>query len=275
MATIGSLQASIITIGVVLIFIIVLAALLLTGVIVEGVYLSQVSNTANSIQTIQSVRMPTYTLTQTDISNSFAIVPVVWPKPFASNDYTAVFSVHNLGDYINYDVNPGDSHNYTPTGFNAVVQISGPQPLIIQAQAMLSIMAPVSSVTPIVVGGLYLLTLYIASHNDGSSTQGVQTYISYTDASGVGEQTFGYQTIGQIQGTGGSLNSQNFTFPLYCIAGSNITLTTAFVTYGTNTPIGTTFTYDFSTQLSQYVIGVQPTSVGAQLVVTAIGTLTQ
>jgi len=70
-------------------------------------------------------------------------------------------------------------------------------------------------------------------------------------------------------GTDGPLNSQNFTFPLYCILDSPINISTAFVETGTNTPIGTTFAYDFSVRIVQMLNNSIVSQPGDRLLVEA------
>jgi hypothetical protein len=191
-----------------------------------------------------------YTLTSTDIVNGYALVPITWPTAW-TGAFSQTFSVVDQNVSINRAYSVGAAVNVTNTGFDAMVLLSAPV-IFTQGQLdALDVTAPQSLVVTAPLGTLYMITIYIASHNTGSGTQAVQTYITYTDATGIGPQTFGFPVLGQILGTDGPLNSQNFTFPLYCIVGTPISITTAFVEAGTNTPIGTTFAYDFSARVVQ------------------------
>jgi hypothetical protein len=256
-----------------LIAVTVIVVLLIVAVIILGVYSSKITNklqkASRHIPRTRTSQVE-YTITQTDIDNGYSIVPITWHRPWEHTHYTSVFSIVNANP-VTLSLSPGNSNNYTHTGFDAIVEFTGPQPQILQSINHIAITSDISSTTPISVSGLYSISIYIASHNNGLNTQAVQTYISYTDASGSGVQTFGFPVIGQIAGSGvGPLNSQNFNLPLYCIAGSNITITTGFVTYGTDTPIGGSFTYDFSSQISNYIIGLQSPIAGDQFIVNAI-----
>lgn len=67
-----------------------------------------------------------YTITQTDINNGFAAVPIVFKSPFNDTNYNAVFSIEDLDLPINLSWYEGDIHNKTRNGFSAVVYAYSP-----------------------------------------------------------------------------------------------------------------------------------------------------
>ena len=65
-----------------------------------------------------------YTLTNTDISNSFAAVPVLWPSQFPDLNYTVVFGIRDLtGNAPSLNMWVEDIHDLAVTGYTAVVYI--------------------------------------------------------------------------------------------------------------------------------------------------------
>jgi hypothetical protein len=219
----------------------------------------------------QQSRQVLYALTSTDILNGYALVPITWPVPWTTS-FTQSFSVLDENVMINRAYAVGAAFNVTNSGFDAMVLLSSP---VIILQGQLDALDATTAQTldfTVLIGTLYMITIYIASHNTGLDTQAVQTYITYTDATGLGPQTFGFSVLGQILGTDGALNSQNFTFPLYCVASSTIQISTAFVEAGTNNPIGTTFAYDFSARIVQMPNNSIISQPGNQFLITATST---
>ena len=212
-----------------------------------------------------------YVLTSVDIVNGFVAVPVVWDMPWLDLDIAITFSIKDLGtngpslDYVQ-----GDMHDITTSGFTSIVDIFGAIPLVQSLINAIDVDTPQSVNYLVPLNTLYMVTIYIASLNTGSVDDAIQTYITFTDATNQGPQTFGYGTLGQILGSGGSLNSQNFTFPLYCIAGSSLLVTTAFVLAGTDTPTSDTFAYDFSSRVVQMPINSNIPSVGDLIIINAL-----
>jgi hypothetical protein len=74
---------------------------------------------------IQTVRT-TYTITQTDINNGYANIPIVFPIPFADTNYTISQAITNSAalDVINA-VSPGENHLVTASGMTAQIYVNG------------------------------------------------------------------------------------------------------------------------------------------------------
>ena len=76
-----------------------------------------------SLVGIKTVRKR-YVLLQADIDAAFAVIPVVWPTPFADPNYTLTWSVIDTqNDNTDSDYVVGDTHFVTASGFSAVVLV--------------------------------------------------------------------------------------------------------------------------------------------------------
>jgi len=67
-----------------------------------------------------------YVVTDTDKSNGYANIVVVWDSPFPDASYTLVQGITNSAplDSLNA-VSPGENHLVTGTGFTAQVYVNG------------------------------------------------------------------------------------------------------------------------------------------------------
>ena len=103
-----------------------------------------------------------HTLTQDDITNSFAIVHINWPSPFYDTNYTPTFSVEDLASVVDLSFEVGDIHNLAPDGFDAIVYMTAAAIPILQGQVDLvdstSTLAPITLTAPITT--LYQVTFY-------------------------------------------------------------------------------------------------------------------
>ena len=73
---------------------------------------------------IQTVRT-SYTVTQTDVNNGYANIPVVFKTPFADTNYTMAQTITQTGvlDSGN-DYSIGDNHLLTGSGFTAQIYVN-------------------------------------------------------------------------------------------------------------------------------------------------------
>jgi hypothetical protein len=175
-----------------------------------------------------------HTVTTEDIINGFIPVPVVWQTPFADNNYTAVFAVHDFDSTIDLSVGVLDIHNKTASGMTAVALLAAALPLAQGTLDALDVNTNQSMVFVAPLSTLYQLTFYIASHNTGSADQLLQLNAVYTDGSGLGQQSFA-PVLGAVNGNSTPLNSQNFSIPLFAVAGSPIAISAVFLAKVTGT----------------------------------------
>jgi len=199
---------------------------------------------ANWVQSSQSnVRTARvqYSITAADIINGWAKVHITWPTPFADANYTCDFGINDLDSVIDLSFAEGDIHNKTAAGFDAIAYLQGAI-LFIQGQLdaldtsspqSLSFIAPVST--------LYTITTYMAGHGGGANTDIWDQQITYTDATGLGQQTASLDTIAGNE-TGFNYDSVG-TFAIWAVAGSTIRV---FTTLTNNA-----FPYDMSVRIVQ------------------------
>lgn len=209
----------------------------------------------------QAVRA-SYSLTADDILAGFATVPIVWPVPFADTNYTCDFGVNNLDDLDGIGFAPGDIRAKTASGFNAVVNIIAAVPLIQSQLNALDVSTAQSASLAVPLSTMYMVTYYLAGHGTGSSDSSWNVEFTYTDATGLGQQTV---SLGGIQGDqSGLLNDIPFTYPIFAVQGSTITLATTLAS-------GSAFAYDFSVRIVQMPNNAVTPNTGDQIIVNAIG----
>lgn len=83
----------------------------------------------DSVKSCIKTKRVSYTMTPTDIANGYAVVPIVWDVPFPDSNYTVVWGINDLDPApagSNLDFYVGDTHQKTPTGFNAVIMCYSP-----------------------------------------------------------------------------------------------------------------------------------------------------
>ena len=67
-----------------------------------------------------------YAMTSADVAQGWAVVPILWPEPFADLGFTATWGVRDLDAEVTQSFWVGDMHNFSATGFEAVVYTYGP-----------------------------------------------------------------------------------------------------------------------------------------------------
>lgn len=66
----------------------------------------------------------THVITQGEIDQAWAVISVTWPTAFSDANYTATWSVRDVQtDNTDADYVPGDMHNTTAAGFDAVLLV--------------------------------------------------------------------------------------------------------------------------------------------------------
>ena len=76
-----------------------------------------------SLVGIKTVRAP-HVVTQAEIDQAWAVIPVKWPVPFMDSNYTVIWSVIDIqNDNTDADYSIGDTHFLTAAGFSAVVLV--------------------------------------------------------------------------------------------------------------------------------------------------------
>ena len=168
-----------------------------------------------------------HTLTQDDITNSFAIVHINWPSPFYDTNYTPTFSVEDLDSVIDLSFEVGDIHNLAPDGFDAIVYMTAAAIPILQGQVDLvdstSTLAPITLTAPITT--LYQVTFYYGpADNSGSGTW--TPTVTWEDPNGnmltMTGPYLGPATAGDVN------NYQSYSIPYFVEANTPITVTGAY-----------------------------------------------
>ena len=168
-----------------------------------------------------------HTLTQDDITNSFAIVHINWPSPFYDTNYTPTFSVEDRDSVIDLSFEVGDIHNLAPDGFDAIVYMTAAAIPILQGQVDLvdstSTLAPITLTAPITT--LYQVTFYYGpADNSGSGTW--TPTVTWEDPNG-NMLTMTGPYLGSA--IAGDVNSyQSYSIPYFVMANTPITVTGAY-----------------------------------------------
>jgi hypothetical protein len=202
-----------------------------------------------------------YTITATDILNGFIPVPVVWPTPFADTNYTAVFAVNDLDATVDLSIGVLDMHNKTASGVTCVALLAAAYPLV-QGQLDALDVTTAQDVTLVApISTLFQVTVYAASHGGGSSGDIFHVYIEYTDASGIGQQTY---DLGALTGNAtGYVEDLPGTSPIYAVQGTTIRVYSALTA-------GSPFAYDMSVRIVQMPSNSVVIEPGDQFVINAI-----
>ena len=73
---------------------------------------------------ISTMARSKYVITQRDIDNGFAGIPMLWDSPFNDTNYNIAWSIHDTGqNFLSLDYAVGDVHFKTPAGFIAVITL--------------------------------------------------------------------------------------------------------------------------------------------------------
>jgi len=219
---------------------------------------------ANWVQSSQSnvrIARVTHTITEQDILNGFIPVPVVWPAPFEDTKYTAVFSINDLDETVDLSVGELDMHDKTASGITCVALLAAAYPLVQAQLDALDVATPQTVNLASPIASLYTLSVYWTGHGNGTSGDNEKLTLTFTDASGIGQQTVELGDLaGNATGTG---TSYAITFPLYTMANTPITVATTLTA-------GSPFNYDLSVRIVQMPnnnVTIQP---GDQFTINAI-----
>jgi hypothetical protein len=73
-----------------------------------------------------NVQKASHVWTQAEVDQGWAVVHIDWRSPFPGTKYVAWFSVEDLDPPIDLSFFEGDMHNFTETGFDAIVYLFTP-----------------------------------------------------------------------------------------------------------------------------------------------------
>jgi hypothetical protein len=172
---------------------------------------------------ISTMARSKYVITQSDIDNGFAGIPMLWDSPFNDTNYNIAWSIHDTGqNFLSLDYAVGDVHFKTPAGFIAVITLPASAPFL---QAQETITAS-TAVAPIVLmlpeTATYTVSLYYGP-SDATGTGTWSPVITWTDPAG-NDQSLAYPYLGPA--TAGSVaNFQNYSLPFYVKGGTNLVIT--------------------------------------------------
>jgi len=209
---------------------------------------------------VQTARA-SYTLTALDIANGFAIVPILWDSPFEDTNYTCEYGVHDLDDIVDLSYVTGDMHNKDVTGFNAIVYLAGSLPLVQGQKDVLNTRSPQSLSFVAPESTLYNIAGYVAGHGGGAGTDSWTVEVTYTDATGIGQQTAAISApiVGNATGW---INNFIGGGNIYALKGTTITVATVLT--------NNAFAYDFSVRITQVPNAGAAPQLGDQFVVNAV-----
>ena len=200
-----------------------------------------------------------YIVTQTDINNGWAAVPIVWSEPFSDADYTCAYGIYDLDGTIDVSFICGDQHNKTFEGWDAIVYMGSAIPLIQGQEDVVN----QEVVNPIVFTAsaqtLYQVTFYYGpSGATGSGTW--SPVVTWQDPSG-NNLTLAYPYLGPA--TAGDVNNyQSYSIPFFVKAGTSITVT--------GTYSGSPFPLNVALRVVQMPNNATVPSVGDQFIVNAM-----
>lgn len=165
-----------------------------------------------------------YVLTQTDINNGYASVPILWDVPFNDTNYNLVWEIIDTSfSNPSLDFAHGDSHSLTGAGFTAVVDISASVPLV---ESYVDLVNSTSTLTPLTQTAnetsLYQVTFYYGPATASGSGTWTPT-VTWTDPNG-NNLTMTYPYLGQA--TAGDVeNYQSYSIPYFVKANTAIAVT--------------------------------------------------
>lgn len=168
-----------------------------------------------------------YVLTQADITNGFASVPILWDSPFNDTNYNFVWEIIDTSfSTPSLDFAHGDSHSIKGNGFTAVVDISASVPLI---EAVADLVNSTSTLTPLSLTSpettLYQVTFYYGPADASGSGTWIPT-VTWQDPSG-NNLTMTYPYLGPA--TAGDVeNYQSYSIPYFVKLGTPIAVTGAY-----------------------------------------------